>query len=334
VSGNLNWNIGQELQTKTWNPGDLGYYSGNNNLQNHINVEYSTYEPKGWFLQTNSRFSISHNQRYDPWVFEDLSIDPGFWGKLKSQANVNANIELKPYDYYDFFEPRNDGYKLKRLGYWYLGLGGGSDDRKPFYFYLNLNIAKTWYKYDDWFQEYNFTPNWRINDHLSIWHTISYSEDHENYGYVDEEYDRNGSLKNVIIGKRNLNGITNAFNLTWGFNAKSSLSFRMRHYWNKIGYTEFFNLLKDGNLEHRDLSDTYSENFNSFNIDLIYSLQFAPGSFLTVTWKNNLLNGDNQKGQDYFTNLNKVFENPHYNTLSVKAIYYLDYAGVKRFFKR
>ncbi len=76
------------------------------------------------------------------------------------------------------------------------------------------------------------------------------------------------------------------------------------------------------------------QNFNIFNIDAVYTLEFAPGSFINVVWKDQslLFNSDSQSG--YFKNFDRTFSEPQNNNLSVKIIYYLDYLDFKKWKKK
>lgn len=73
-----------------------------------------------------------------------------------------------------------------------------------------------------------------------------------------------------------------------------------------------------------------NRNFNIFNIDAVYTLQFAPGSFLNIVWKDEdqLFNADT--GFGYFKNFGKTIAEPHNKNLSFKLIYYLDYLNFKK----
>jgi len=60
--------------------------------------------------------------------------------------------------------------------------------------------------------------------------------------------------------------------------------------------------------------------FNSWNVDLGYSWWFAPGSQISVLYRNSLLSEFDSSGLDYFENLKRMFENSPQNVFSVKRI--------------
>ena len=70
-------------------------------------------------------------------------------------------------------------------------------------------------------------------------------------------------------------------------------------------------------------------------MDMVYTWQFAQGSFINVVWKNINENFHNDFEKNYFGNLTKSVEWNGYNnltqfnSLSLKVIYFLDYLTLK-----
>jgi hypothetical protein len=74
---------------------------------------------------------------------------------------------------------------------------------------------------------------------------------------------------------------------------------------------------------------------------MIFRWEFAPGSELAFSWKNSVLQTDDSEAmQTYFSNPNDIAEyfdnlgttigSPADNSLSLKLLYYLDYAYLKK----
>jgi len=70
-------------------------------------------------------------------------------------------------------------------------------------------------------------------------------------------------------------------------------------------------------------------NTNIWNFDLKYSLEFAPGSQLSILYRNSLFTAGNNTDLNYFENAKGMFESSLSNQLSFKLIYYLDYNAIK-----
>ena len=135
----------------------------------------------------------------------------------------------------------------------------------------------------------------------------------------------------VIMGLRKRRTAENVFNVKYNFNNKMGLTFRLRHYWSKVDYTKFMKLETDGYVtDILTASSNPDNNVNFFNIDMNYTWQFAPGSFINVNWKtaSELFN---QYVQDkYYNNLRNTVDAPQINNFSIKVIYFLDYLTIKR----
>jgi hypothetical protein len=109
------------------------------------------------------------------------------------------------------------------------------------------------------------------------------------------------------------------------------LNTTLRHYWSKVDYLQFYTLLPDGRLqENNTFNQDVNQNVNFFNIDMIYTWQFAPGSFVNIVWKNAAFDFTNQVEKNYFTNFGNTTEVDHNNNLSLKVIYFLDYLQLKK----
>ena len=67
---------------------------------------------------------------------------------------------------------------------------------------------------------------------------------------------------------------------------------------------------------------------------MVYTWQFAPGSFLNVVWKNAAVNGNQEVTGDYFKNIGRTMQADDNNNLSLKVIYFLDYLQLKKHKKK
>ena len=70
-------------------------------------------------------------------------------------------------------------------------------------------------------------------------------------------------------------------------------------------------------------------NVNLFTIDMNYTWQIGPGSFVNVNWKTATELYDQLVFEKYYDNLKRTFNTPQQVTFSIKVIYYLDYLTLK-----
>ena len=105
---------------------------------------------------------------------------------------------------------------------------------------------------------------------------------------------------------------------------------RVRHYWSGADNKNFYQLQEDGSLAE-DLSyTTDDENYNAFNIDMVFRWIFAPGSEMSVAWKNSIYRTGEFFISDYWKNFRDTWKSDQTNSLSIKVLYYIDYNNLRK----
>jgi hypothetical protein len=96
-------------------------------------------------------------------------------------------------------------------------------------------------------------------------------------------------------------------------------------------YREYFTLLPDGNVaSNSEYTVNNNFNYNVFNIDLVYSWQFAPGSNLSFAYKNAIETSTDVIRVNLPGDFKTTLKAPQLNSVSLKVIYYLDYLYLKK----
>jgi hypothetical protein len=110
------------------------------------------------------------------------------------------------------------------------------------------------------------------------------------------------------------------------------LTFRMRHYYSSVRYHDYYRLIhQTGKLQPApDFIGNANQNANFFNIDMVYTWQFAPGSFLNIVWKNAVSSFGDEVEDNYFVNFENVIQANQNNNISLKVIYFLDYLQLRK----
>lgn len=328
INGKLNWSFSNEMISENYNPNDLGFLNRNNIIRNNIRLGYHVYKPKGVLLAQHNNVTISHETQFDPARYSRFSVYYNTRFKFKSYNSVGLHGNVGPSHQYDFFEPRVDGMKLRKGSSAYAGMWYSSDYRKEFALDLRAGYGKR-FSTDD-LQNFVFSvePRYRFSDKFTMRYKIKWNRQLNDMGYVnDEEID---GITNVYIGTRNTAYLENRITSNYIFNNKMSLSFRARHYWAKAEYLKYGLLLDNGRLADTDYSDNHDVNFNSFNIDMVYSWRFAPGSELALVWKNSISKSDDVIAHRFVNNLKSTFDSTRFNSLSVKLLYYIDYISLRK----
>lgn len=311
------------LVSNTFNPNDLGYLDRNNNLSFSFDQQYNIYKPFGPFNRMNNEMGIDYILLYAPRHFTFFNMDGRHMFTTRRFHTFGITWIAQPITNYDYFETRVPGrYYLYPRNF----EGGGfisSDYRRIF-----ALDASSYYR---WFAErrrsitkYSVSPRWRASDRLMVILRVEDEWKEDNVGFADLLGD------SVIFGVRDVHTVTNTLTVKYIFTNRMSLSFRARHYWSSARYKNYFLLNEAGRLENLEYTGNKNVNFNAFNIDMIYTWQFLPGSELSVVWKNSIYTFGNVIASDYLSDWQLISEAPQINSISMKLIWYIDYQQLKR----
>ena len=109
------------------------------------------------------------------------------------------------------------------------------------------------------------------------------------------------------------------------------ITLRVRHYWSKVSNHEFFTLGKEGELiSNTTYNRPIDQNYNAFNVDMVYSWRFAPGSEINIVWKNAIGTFGNTVVTNYLKNIDNTLAAPQNNSISFKILYFLDYLQLRK----
>jgi hypothetical protein len=238
---------------------------------------------------------------------------------------------------FDFFEPRIDDYSWKLPAWGYTNLIISTDYRKQIALDVMASRSIAFTEGVDWNgSDVRIEPRFRINDKLSFRYVYSYQGQFSELGYADTI--SIGIIPETvsIFGARNNKSETHVLSGSYILSNRSGFDIRIRHYWSTVDYLEFYSLGQDSELHETSLvtlaSDNTSEydvNFNAWSVDFGFRWQFSPGSELSIVWKNTLTTQGEQLPANYFENWEQMLEETFVNSISVKALYYLDYNSFK-----
>ncbi|MNQ60773.1 hypothetical protein D3C85_750660 [compost metagenome] len=171
-----------------------------------------------------------------------------------------------------------------------------------------------------------FFQNLRLNDKVAFGLDLNFNP---NYNYVNWVTTQGNQ---AIFSRYDRRTVENSFDAKYTFTNLMGITVVLRHYWSDRRNKEFYLLKPDGNLtDYQGASLTgMDRNYNVFNIDLIYTWQFAPGSTLSLSYKDAAETYDTFYTQRYNKNLSGILNAPQNNSLSIKVLYYVDYLDLKK----
>ncbi|MFH1322179.1 MAG: DUF5916 domain-containing protein [Bacteroidota bacterium] len=328
ISGNFLYNISQSVLSDKYDPNDLGYLQRNNEFDNNLSIKYNIYKPFWKMLTSYNSISFIHSSLYCPRKFTGFTIVANSWTTFRNYLTVGLEPIANPVESYDYFEARVPGRVFIKPGEYKIGGWISPDYRKRLA--IDIDWGYWWAnKYDQESYWYGLSPRLRVSDKIMIIYNFENDVSNNNIGYVDDVID---SINNEIItfGRRNINTITNTLNASYIFNNRSSVSFRLRHYWLRAEYDEFYTLGEDGYLETSGYSNNQDVNFNAFNIDMAFTWHFLPGSELNLVWKNAILDQENDVIKNFGKNISNTIQSPQTNSFSLKVIFYIDYLSLRK----
>jgi len=335
TSGNVLAGVTYREESDTYDPNDLGFLYNNNERSVSGFVEYNKYEPFGKFNQAGGGMFVGYNRLYAPSRFTDVGIEMWTWAQSRGFWNFNVWGFISPAKNHDFFEPRQAGRVWVKPAAGNAGFWLGTDSRKRIRLELNGNY---WTAAEpNWYNGFlNVGTRFRVSDRFNLFVNVEKSYGHNDAGWVNSEdvtvIDPDTQIEttqtNIYFGRRERNTIEAFFRANYTFTSTMNVSFRLRHYWSTVRYNSFHLLDDAGQLATTDYADNHDNDFDAFNIDLIYRWRFAPGSDIFIVWKNSLFSSANEIAPNYFRNVDGLFQSPQDNSLSVKVIYFLDYASL------
>jgi len=326
--GRFNFELGHEVVDPNYNIADMGFFTATNYIENTLWLSYRWVKPGTWFNQLRINYNLGHSMRFKGGEYQYLFTNVNSNAQLKNLWWVGAFVGYNP-EGNDFFEARN-------------GQSFRTSERWNFESWVETNSAKKYSVRSSVFASFLKLQNgrnlnvslgqkYRFSDKLSVSHRIVYQPFSNNVGFDGFE----GSTS--VFALRDRITTTQTVDAKYNFNNRSGVTLSIRHYWSEVDKERYFKLDEKGRINNYEPGSAYKRhdlNFNQFALFAEYSLQFAPGSFINVVWKNENIHDNHIADHKYFKNLNRTLEDDHSNNLSVRIIYFLDYLDFKKWRKK
>jgi hypothetical protein len=326
-SGKYRFSLGSEYFSKEYDINDLGI-----NFQTHFHSLYST---------TSYRI-LKPTKRYNSYLvfFKMYSEFDNRTGRIQAgnlALNVNSNdsnndyygygINARPLVVYDFYEPRSAN-EMKFVAI---------PENLGFYFYYSSNYNSPFaldfnpsYTFVNEKKRVNYgvmiSPRYRFSDHFSLIYTFNFYRQNKNVGWT--AFDEND---NAIFARRDRITYTNTLQGKFSINNKMNLNLNVRHYWSYVINHKFLDLQDDGSLlSNTSYTVNKNSSLNTWNLDLSYSWWFAPGSQVSVMYRNNSSLFNREFSHQFESNFKDAVDNQNLNHIfSISVRYFIDYNSLK-----
>lgn len=324
VRGNLIYNYNYQMKNAIYDINDIGLNYTNDEDYHSASLTYRILHPFWKLLRFHNTLSVHYTERRSSRKPTSNGISYSISTTTKNHLSLWGSVSTQFSERYDYYEPRTPGYFViwprQSLGIYY---GFSSDYRKPFALDGNFSFSSI-HAFRNTSYSYTISPIIRANNHFqfSVRHSQSWNINARGYAGRSD-----GS---PIFGRRNVYVIENGLNGKYIFRNNLSLSLRLRHYITQIDYNDFYVLSTSGRLQPVDYELSFDDLlFHTFQMDMVFYWEFAPGSSLHITWKNAIIDERNQLTENYLMLASDLLSLPFTHYFNIKIMYYLDYSRIR-----
>jgi len=339
VSGRIRGGIRYREISDGFDPNDLGLLLVNNERRFYGRIGYYRFEPIGSVNRFNSNLQLRYAQLYSSSDRTGLNLSWDASVFFRTWDALFFNIDYRPGAVKDFFEPRTGDFSrfylrpTRRYGRFHYS----SDYRRTIA--ANITLEGTNYPgLDRYIYSWTIAPRIRFSDRLFVIASTRLTEFKNDEGFINPNPQSAGFEEigegDIVFGSRDRWILENNLDLRFVFSNRMSAQFRARHFYSQVDYHNFYRLRENGELQAIDYTGKadgsedrtlHDLTFHLFNIDLIYTWRFAPGSDLIFVWKNDISSSRNEDAAGYFREFRDLWNGPQLNSFTMKVIYYLDY---------
>ncbi len=331
VGGNWQYFVSGNVESKDYDPNDLGILPAANEVTYRANISYHQFKPTNSFITYTYTLDNRVQNLYKPYAFSRYDITgTGSW-VFKNFWDLTLLTQVTPFAFRDYFyfELKTDGRRyLKYPLNMYADISGSTDSRKKWLINFGAIYARS-PDFDNDLYGGKLGFRYRFSNKFTLDLQGDAHKEINNLGYAFVR-ETNGD---PVVGFRDVKEYTTVLSGTYNFTPRLNLTLRARHYWNEVKYLGFYNVDTKGGLIDRPFINNWNDNFNIFNTDAFLTWDFRLGSRLIVGYKNWL--GDDEyvpmAGKNsYLYNLGEVFDLRHGNEATVRFIYFLDYNQLRK----
>ena len=335
TSGKFRYGVGGDITTKDFDNNDLGINFENNYFSLYGNTSYRILNPTKYFNFFNVRLNAYSQFQKETGKIQSNNINFQININNKKNHYFGIGFDANPIETYDYYEPRTANRFVIRPtkigGFIYIS----TNYNNSFAFDFNPSYAV----FDEAGRNsYGFSlgPRYRFNDKLSMNYSFSFFRQNNNKGYIDNiNDDLNLATPNTILfANRNVITYSNTVFGKYSLNSTMTFNIALRQYWSYAENKNILSLEQNGRLaDFAGYTTNKNSSFYSWNADLSYSWWFAPGSQVSVLYRNNAGAFERNINKDFTENVTNLLTNDALShVFSISVRYFIDYNQVKNKF--
>ncbi|WP_035651703.1 DUF5916 domain-containing protein [Flavobacterium sp. ASV13] len=332
TSGKYRYSVGSDFVTKGYDPNDLGINFYTNYYNFYGNANYRILNPTKLFNSFRVNYNMYAEFNKESGLIQDNSVNVNVNLTTVKNHYFGMGFTVYPMESHDYYEPRADNRYViipRKFESW-ASLSTNYNNKFALDLNPSISIAdepgRMAYGVD-------VGPRYRFNDKLLLTYYFSFFRKNNNKGYIDnvDGDDNESTPDNIVFANRNVVTYSNTLGGKYALNSTMTFNLSVRQYWSYAENLAILQLEQDGTLTpYPEYTDNKNSSFYSWNADLSYSWWFAPGSQVSVLYRNNADNFERIIDKQFKDNVTALLNNDalkHVFSVSVK--YFIDYNAVK-----
>ena len=329
TSGKFQYGGGAEYVSKGFDNDDMGIQFQNNYHSFYSNGSYRILNPTATFNMFNIYMNLYSEFDNRTGRIQQGMVNFNLNSVNKKNHYFGGGFNARPIKTSDFYEPRTSDQsryiQMPEFISTYLYYSSNSNNKfafdfNPFISFVNEKNRRNY--------GVVIGPRYRFSDHFSLSYNFDFSKQDNNLGYVGND----SATNEIFMGRRDRTTYVNTLQGKFTLNSEMNFNLSLRHYLSFADYSQYYSLQNDGTLSSTtNFTQNSNSIFNAWNLDLSYSWWFAPGSQVSILYRNNAALFENEFKRDLGSNFEKVIDKNNLNhVFSISVRYFIDYNSLKK----
>lgn len=329
TSGKFQYSAGAEYISRDFDKDDMGIQFQSNYHALYSNWSYRLLSPTKTFNMFNIFVNLYSEFDNRSGRIQQGMVNLNINSMTKKNNFFGGGFNTRPIKTYDFYEPRTQNQsrflEIPEVINAYIYYSSNYNNRFAIEINPSYGIANEKGRIG---YGLSISPRYRFSDQFSLNYSIDYSQQENNLGFVGN----NDITNEIFMGRRDRSTYINSIQGKFTINSDMNFNLSLRHYLSYATYNQYYSLQNDGTLmPTSNFTQNSNSNFNAWNLDLSYSWWFAPGSQISILYRNNAALFENEFKRDLGSNLRNVIDKEALNhVFSVSVRYFIDYNSLKK----
>ncbi|SHG75176.1 Carbohydrate family 9 binding domain-like [Flavobacterium micromati] len=332
TSGKFRYGVGADITTKDYDNNDLGINFETNYYSIYGNTSYRILNPTKYFNSFGARLNTYSQFQKETGKIQSANVNLQINSNDKKNHYYGFTVDAAPIETYDYYEPRaTDRYVIRPTR-----IRGSAFISTNYNYRFAVDFNPSYTAFDEIGRNtYNISigPRYRFSDKLALNYNFNFNRQNNNKGFIDSLADNlNASVPNTILfANRNVLTYSNTLSGKYALNSQMTFNIALRQYWSYAENKNILSLEQNGRLaDFAGYTSNKNSSFYSWNADLSYTWWFAPGSQVSVLYRNNANDFERIINKDFVSNVTNILNNEALiHTFSISVRYFIDYNQIK-----